>query len=424
MPYIGKSPTNGVRNRFQYTATSGQTSFSGADDNALTLTYSDTLYMDVYQNGILLVPGDDYTATTGTSVVLVQSASLNDVIEIVVYDVFSVADTVSKANGGTFSSNIAIGGTLDVTGTVTAGAVAVDNITIDATEIDSTGALTLDSAGTITLDADSGSINLLDGGTTHAELINSSNDFIIKSSQSDKDIIFKGVDGISLIEAMRIDMSEAGKVGIGTDSPTERLSVVNSSGDVGVRIQGNTRSFKVEQNNYGLRIYDISANSERFRINAAGLVTTPLQSAFSAQPTSNINNITGDATTASLTNVDYTEYFDVNADFNHNDGANRGKFTAPVTGKYYLGYTIFYSGITSASTSGVHALATSNRVYNNNFNPYNHANIGVNGNIVFSAIVDMDANDTAHVTFFVNGNGSKVVDIEASQHKFFGMLIG
>jgi len=406
MPYIGKSPTNGVRNRFQYTATAGQTSFSGADDNALTLTYSDTLYMDVYQNGVLLVPGDDYTATTGTSVVLVQSASLNDVIEIVVYDVFSVADTVSKANGGTFSSNIAIGGTLDVTGSITS------------------SALTLDSAGTITLDADSGSINLLDGGTTHAELINSSNDFIIKSSQSDKDIIFKGVDGISLIEAMRIDMSEGGKVGIGTTGPTERLSVVNSSGDVGVRIQGNTRSFKVEQNNYGLRIYDIDASSERFRIDAAGLVTTPLQSAFSAQPTSDISNITGDATTAALTNVDYTEYFDVNADFNHNDGANRGKFTAPVTGKYYLGYTLCYSGITSASTSGVHVLNTSNRVYNNNFNPYNHANVGVNGNIVFSAIVDMDANDTAHVSFYVNGNGSKVVDILASQHKFFGMLIG
>ena len=108
MPYIGKSPTNGVRNRFQYTATSGQTSFSGADDNALTLTYSDTLYMDVYQNGILLVPGDDYTATTGTSVVLVQSASLNDVIEIVVYDVFSVADTVSKSAGGTFDGAVAL----------------------------------------------------------------------------------------------------------------------------------------------------------------------------------------------------------------------------------------------------------------------------------------------------------------------------
>ena len=42
--------------------------------------------MDVYQNGILLVPGDDYTATTGTTVVLVQAASLNDIVEMVVYD--------------------------------------------------------------------------------------------------------------------------------------------------------------------------------------------------------------------------------------------------------------------------------------------------------------------------------------------------
>jgi len=405
MPYIGKSPTNGVRNRFQYQATAGQTTFSGADDNALTLTYSDTLYMDVYQNGILLVPGDDYTATTGTSVVLVQSASLNDVIEIVVYDVFSVADTVSKANGGTFSSNIAIGGTLDVTGSITS------------------SALTLDSAGTITLDADSGSINLLDGGTTHAEFINSSNDFIIKSSQSDKDIILKGVDGISLIEAMRIDMSEGGKVGIGTTGPTERLSVVNSSGDVGVRIQGNTRSFKVEQNNYGLRIYDIDGSSERFRIDAAGIMTVPAQPAFQAQPTGDNNNVTGDATTFSAVNIAFTEIFDNNGDFNHDDGTNRGKFTAPVTGRYLLGISCFFSGVTSASTSGVVAIATSNRTYNRNLNPYNVANVGVNGNYNFCILADMDANDTANFSLYVNGNGSKVVDLAGSQSTFYGHLV-
>ena len=47
MAYIGKSPTNGVRNRFVYQATQGQTSFSGSDANSLTLAYTDTLYMDV-----------------------------------------------------------------------------------------------------------------------------------------------------------------------------------------------------------------------------------------------------------------------------------------------------------------------------------------------------------------------------------------
>ena len=110
MAYIGKSPSRGVRNRFQYQATAGQQTFSSADANGLTLTYTDSLYMDVYQNGILLVPGDDYTATTGTTVVLVQAASLNDIVEMVVYDVFSVNDSVSASSGGTFSSAVTFGG--------------------------------------------------------------------------------------------------------------------------------------------------------------------------------------------------------------------------------------------------------------------------------------------------------------------------
>jgi len=101
MPYLGKSPQNGVRNRFQYQATSGQTSFSGSDANSLVLTYTDSLYLDVYQNGVLLVPGTDYAATTGTSVVLVTGASTGDVVEMVAYDVFSVNETYTKTESDT-----------------------------------------------------------------------------------------------------------------------------------------------------------------------------------------------------------------------------------------------------------------------------------------------------------------------------------
>ena len=96
MPYIGKSPSTGVRNRFVYQATAGQTSFSGSDADSKVLTYADSLYMDVYQNGVLLKPATDYTATTGTSVVLTTGASLNDVVEMVAYDVFGVANTYTK----------------------------------------------------------------------------------------------------------------------------------------------------------------------------------------------------------------------------------------------------------------------------------------------------------------------------------------
>ena len=82
MPYIGKSPAVGFRNRFVYQATAGQTSFSGSDADSKVLTYQDSLYMDVYQNGVLLKPGTDYTATTGTTVVLVTAASLLSLIHI------------------------------------------------------------------------------------------------------------------------------------------------------------------------------------------------------------------------------------------------------------------------------------------------------------------------------------------------------
>ena len=101
MPYIGKSPQNGVRNRFVYQATSGQTSFSGSDQDSKVLTYQDSLYMDVFQNGVLLKPGTDYTATTGTTVVLVTGASLNDVVEMVAYDVFSVANSYTQSESDT-----------------------------------------------------------------------------------------------------------------------------------------------------------------------------------------------------------------------------------------------------------------------------------------------------------------------------------
>ena len=143
MPYIGKAPNQGVRTRFIYQATAGQTSFSGSDANSNTLTYSDGEYVDVYQNGILLKPATDYTSTTGTTVVLVTGASVNDDVEIVVYDAFSIANSYTKAeadsrypflgndsiirtNGQTISADITISSSTNAlsAGPITVGASA------------------------------------------------------------------------------------------------------------------------------------------------------------------------------------------------------------------------------------------------------------------------------------------------------------
>jgi len=103
MPYIGKAPSSGIRSRFIYTATAGQTTFTGADDNNKTLGYTDSEYVDVYLNGVLLEPAD-YTATSKTSVVLDSGATVGDTMEIVVYDTFSVFN-------GTFSGDLTVDGT-------------------------------------------------------------------------------------------------------------------------------------------------------------------------------------------------------------------------------------------------------------------------------------------------------------------------
>ncbi len=89
--------------------------------------------------------------------------------------------------------------------------VAIDNITIDGTEIDlSSGDLTVDVAGDITLDADGADVNVADGGTTFGTFTNSSSDFVINAAVQDKDIIFKGDDGGSAITSLTLDMSNAG----------------------------------------------------------------------------------------------------------------------------------------------------------------------------------------------------------------------
>ena len=64
MPYLGRGPGFGIRQKYFYTATAGQTSISGSDNNGISLTFTDSLFVDVYLNGVLLDPNSDYNTTT------------------------------------------------------------------------------------------------------------------------------------------------------------------------------------------------------------------------------------------------------------------------------------------------------------------------------------------------------------------------
>jgi hypothetical protein len=80
---------------FEFTATAAQVTFTGADDNSNTLTYT-TGAVQVYLNGALLTPGDDFTASNGTSIVLTSGAALNDILVVIATGTFQAADTYTQ----------------------------------------------------------------------------------------------------------------------------------------------------------------------------------------------------------------------------------------------------------------------------------------------------------------------------------------
>jgi len=72
---------------YEYTATAGQTIFTGVDDNGKTLSYTPGR-IEVYVNGSKL-DSEEYTSPTGSRVVLVAGAILNDVVSIVKMNVLT-----------------------------------------------------------------------------------------------------------------------------------------------------------------------------------------------------------------------------------------------------------------------------------------------------------------------------------------------
>ena len=115
------SASVGTLATYEFVATSGQTVFSGADANGITLSYTAPSLL-VTLNGVRLRPGDDYTATDGVTVTLVAGATTGDELVIDAFGNFLVADVVSRASGGTFQSAVNVLGNMDATSFTVGGA--------------------------------------------------------------------------------------------------------------------------------------------------------------------------------------------------------------------------------------------------------------------------------------------------------------
>jgi hypothetical protein len=172
--------------RFRYVATSGQTTFSGADSASATLSYT-VNNIAVHRNGVTL-DTSEYTASNGTSIVLAVAAGTGDIIDIIAFKSFTVSDALSATSGGT------VNGAVTITGALTA------------------------QAGTVSLPA------------------------ITTAGDTNTGIFFPAADTIAFaeggVEAMRINSS--GNVGIGASSPAHVLDISKSANESLVRINGSS----------------------------------------------------------------------------------------------------------------------------------------------------------------------------------------
>jgi hypothetical protein len=105
-----------VYTRNTFIATAGQTTF-----NCNWYIYC-WIILDVYQNGVRLSAGTDYTATTGTTFVLTTPANISDEIESIGYKVSHVI----RNNKDNLTN-------LNVTGISTLGSVTVSSGIVTAT---------------------------------------------------------------------------------------------------------------------------------------------------------------------------------------------------------------------------------------------------------------------------------------------------
>ena len=84
--YIGTTPVpQSTQSRQSFTATASQTTFNTSGYTAG--------FVDVYLNGVKLVDGTDFTATNGSDVVLTVAASASDVVDVVMFGTFEIANT-------------------------------------------------------------------------------------------------------------------------------------------------------------------------------------------------------------------------------------------------------------------------------------------------------------------------------------------
>ena len=129
-----------------------------------------------------------------------------------------------------------------------------DSLRIKANEIENvSGDLLIDTVGSTIIDSDGdGEVVLKDGGTQYGQFFKDGNDLKIVSSIQDGDIVLRGNDGGSGVNALTVDMSQLGGVLI---NPSTRNNETSASANM-VVTSGGSFAFSTSSRRYKNTIND------------------------------------------------------------------------------------------------------------------------------------------------------------------------
>ena len=380
MAYIGNDPSN------RFVAPKAASVFSG-DGSTTAFTLDHAVGSDedilVSVDGVIQEPSVAYAVSNGTTLTFTAAPSSNSGNNIFVYYLFRTVGTVShpasnalQATDGTFTGAFTSKGIDD---NADATAITIDSsehVGIGTTSPDGTLHVHSASAGSVTPQTDADDLVVENSGNGGVSIL---------TPDSNRSAIFLG------------HVSDNLKLQIRHDGATSLSQIISDDA----------------------LTFNVGDGTERMRIDANGHITKPTQSAFRVdKDNSDQNNFSNDGSAVTVTFS--TARFDQNSDFD----LSNNQFVAPVTGKYFLTATARLEAVDTAASYYLWTIVTSNQTYHTVFDP-NYSDTLIYHTVRANVVADMDANDTAKVTFQQAG-GSAQTDVDGDpQFTFFtGFLIG
>ena len=239
---------------------------------------------------------------------------------------------------------------------------------------------------------------------------------------------YTGLQGDLAAKSPVASPSFTGNVGVGAGTALSPLDVKSgfitvskdaaTAGRIGASayITGSTANdLIVQATGSGVtKLYQSGVNS--LNIDAAGIVTKPLQPSFNAHGSSTQSNI---AINTVMTVPFATERFDVGSNYS----TSTHKFTAPVAGKYLFHVYLRLQSVDASSTYyQVYCVTTNSSLEMHIYDPESFDLDPTYWTSTGTTVAHMDANDTAHITLYQAG-GQAQTDIH-SNSTFCGYLIG